>query len=189
MYGLVNKAVEGLVVSNFGEKIWEQIKQKASVDVEMFISNDSYPDSMTYELLMAAAEILDQPASELLRLLGHYWISDVAVEHYGAMMDAGGSTFHDFLRNLPNFHLRVHMIFPNLEPPVFRLTNESDNRMELVYESKRGGLEMFVVGLLEGLGKRYNVKLDICQKDYEEADSGDGYNQKLFVIQWYPNRQ
>jgi hypothetical protein len=184
MYGLVNKAVEGLVVSNFGEETWEQIKERASVDIDMFISNDSYSDSITYDLLVAASEVLDQPASELLRLLGHYWISDVAVQHYGAMMDAGGSTFHDFMKNLPNFHRRVHMIFPNLEPPQFRVINETDNRMELVYESKRQGLEMFVVGLLEGLGKRYDIKLDICKEDYKEDDKEDGYNQKLFVIQW-----
>ena len=53
MYGLVNKAVEGLVVSNFGEETWEQIKGRASVDIDMFISNDSYPDSITYDLLVA----------------------------------------------------------------------------------------------------------------------------------------
>ena len=58
MYGLVNKAVEELVVSNFGEDKWELIKSKAGVDVDVFISNESYPDSMTYDLVGAASEVL-----------------------------------------------------------------------------------------------------------------------------------
>ena len=33
MYGLVNRAVEDLVCTNFGEETWEKIKEKAGVDV------------------------------------------------------------------------------------------------------------------------------------------------------------
>jgi hypothetical protein len=31
MYGLVNQAIQGLVVDNFGEDNWKAIKQKAGV--------------------------------------------------------------------------------------------------------------------------------------------------------------
>ncbi|MBT6804196.1 MAG: heme NO-binding protein, partial [Verrucomicrobia bacterium] len=72
MYGLVNKAVQGLIIENYGEETWDKIRMRANVDVEMFISNESYSDSMTYDLLVAASEIVNQPASELLRLLGNY---------------------------------------------------------------------------------------------------------------------
>ena len=54
MYGLVNKAVQGLIIENYGEETWDKIKMRANVDVEMFISNESYSDSMTYDLLVAA---------------------------------------------------------------------------------------------------------------------------------------
>ena len=56
MYGLVNKAIEDLVVSNFGEDKWEAIKAKAGVDVEVFVSNEAYPDDITYNLVGAASE-------------------------------------------------------------------------------------------------------------------------------------
>ena len=42
MYGLVNKAIEELVVTEFGKDKWQLIKQKAGVDVEVFISNEGY---------------------------------------------------------------------------------------------------------------------------------------------------
>ena len=185
MYGLVNKAVEGLVISNYGEETWEKIKQKAGVDVEVFISNDPYPDNMTYDLLIAASEVLDAPAEDLLRLLGHYWISDIAVQHYGSMMDAGGGTLLEFMKNLPNFHRRVKMIFPQLEPPIFRVQKEGASFMELIYESKRNGLDMFVVGLLEGLGKRYEVDLKIQQRPHTEGNPGDHINRTLFTVEWH----
>lgn len=183
MYGLVNKAVEGLVISNYGEETWERIKQKAGVDVEIFISNDPYPDNITYDLLTAATEVLDARAEDILRLLGHYWISDVAVQHYGALMNANGNTLLEFMKNLPNFHRRVKMIFPQLEPPVFHLQKEGESSMELIYESKRNGLDMFVVGLLEGLGKRFNVDVNIEQRPCPDGATSDHVNRRLFIVQ------
>ena len=76
------------------------------------------------------------------------------------------------------------MIFPNLEPPIFHVQSESENRMDLVYESKRNGLENFVIGLLEGLGNRYAVKLKIEQSELPSDDKKQGVNRSLFVIQW-----
>lgn len=184
MYGLVNKAVEGLILSNYGEETWDKIKQSAGVDVEIFISNDPYPDNITYDLLKAATEILKTPTADLLRWLGHYWISNIAVQHYGAMMDAGGDTLLEFMKNLPNFHRRVKMIFPELEPPVFRLQREEESSMELIYESTRNGLEMFVVGLLEGLAKRYNVEIHIQQHPYPAENTKDHINRVLFMVEW-----
>lgn len=34
MYGMVNKAVEGLVCQQFGEEAWEAIKERAGVEVD-----------------------------------------------------------------------------------------------------------------------------------------------------------
>jgi len=36
MYGLVNQAIQGLVIDNFGSENWNKIKQKAGV------TNDSF---------------------------------------------------------------------------------------------------------------------------------------------------
>jgi hypothetical protein len=104
MDGLVNKGVEDLVVSNFGEEKWELIKSKAAVDVDVFISNEGYPDEITYKLVGAASEVMGTP----------HWVLKTAAKSYGPMMKSGGSTLKEFLGNLPNFHTRVAMIYPNL---------------------------------------------------------------------------
>jgi F420-0:gamma-glutamyl ligase-like protein len=115
MYGLVNKAVEELVVTNFGEEKWEAIKAKAGVDVEVFISNQAYPDDITYKLVGAASEVLGMAADDILVAFGEHWVLKTAAQSYGPMMKAGGKSLKEFLVNLPNFHTRVAMIYPNLE--------------------------------------------------------------------------
>ena len=66
MYGMVNKAVEEMVCMHHGEPVWERIKARAGVDVDVFMSNEGYPDEMTYKLVGAASEVLDVPAPQIL---------------------------------------------------------------------------------------------------------------------------
>ena len=58
MYGIVNKAIQGLVVENFGEEAWLKIKQKSGVTHDVFLSNEPYPDEDTYTLAITAGEVL-----------------------------------------------------------------------------------------------------------------------------------
>jgi hypothetical protein len=88
------------------------------------------------------------------------------------------------MKNLPNFHRRVAMIFPNLEPPSFSILKEEKNSLHLIYESTRNGLEMFVVGILEGLAKRHKIKIKIDQSKLENDEPVEGLNQTLFIIDW-----
>ena len=39
MYGIVNKAIEDLVIANFGEDKWEAIKERSGINIDFFISN------------------------------------------------------------------------------------------------------------------------------------------------------
>ena len=43
---------------------------KAGVDVEVFMSNEGYPDEITYSLVAAASEVLRTPAEQILAWLG-----------------------------------------------------------------------------------------------------------------------
>ena len=68
MYGLINKAIEDLVLTEFGEEPWEKIKIKANVQVETFLAMESYPDEITYNLVGAAAQVLNLPAETILKI-------------------------------------------------------------------------------------------------------------------------
>lgn len=180
MYGMVNKAIEDLVVTNFGSEQWEAIKSKAGVDVDVFLSNESYPDKMTYDLVGAASEVLGIAASGILIAFGEHWVLNTARQGYGSMLEANGRTLPEFLINLPSFHTRVAMIFPDLQPPRFNCTDVLENSLVLHYYSHRPGLTDFVVGLLQGLGKMFNTPTEI---QITERKS-DGADHDVFLVGW-----
>ena len=95
-------------------------------------------------------------------------------------MDAGGADFFEFMENLPNFHTRVAMIFPNLQPPRFEVLSKTDDSLRLGYFSHREGLAPFVVGLISGLGKRFDQRLEINHVvQRSEASDHDEFEVKL----------
>ncbi len=182
MYGMVNKAVEDMVRLHHGEAVWEDIKNRAGVDVEVFISNESYPDDITYKLVGAASEALCLPADQILVGFGEHWILHTAHEGYGGLMRAAGSSLPEFLRNLPNFHSRVSMIFPDLSPPRFQCLDITQDSLKLHYFSHRPGLAPFVVGLMQGLGKMFRTPVTVRQLEFKRL----GADHDIFDVTWTP---
>jgi len=180
MYGMVNKAIEDMITSQHGEELWERVRARAGVNVEVFISNESYPDEITYGLVVAASEILEQPAADILHAFGEWWVLKTANEGYGALMKAAGKTLPEFLINLPNFHTRVAMIFPRLHPPLFRCSDVTETSLHLHYLSHRQGLSPFVCGLLAGLGKMFETPVDI--QHVMQKDQGDDHD--VYLVSW-----
>lgn len=171
MYGLVNKAIQQLVCSEFDESLWDEIKRKAGVTVEEFVSMSAYEDALTYDLVGAASEILDIPVPDLLDAFGEYWTVYTATEGYGHILAMAGATLPEFLTNLDAMHVRVAETYPDLKPPSFHYHQTSDTESELHYYSIREGLAPMVVGLVRGLGKRFQVQLRI-RHTQKRADIG-----------------
>lgn len=180
MYGMVNKAVEDMVCRNFGALTWKLIKRQAGIDIEVFLSNEPYPDEVTYRLVAAASEILRTPAADILEAFGRHWVLHTAQEGYGALLRAAGKSLPEFLLNLPNFHGRVAMIFPELRPPRFECSEVTACSLKLHYFTHRQGLESFVVGLVHGLGKMYKTPVTV---DLATARSR-GADHDIFDVAW-----
>lgn len=180
MYGIVNKAIEDLVRENFGDDKWEAIKERSGVDVDFFLSNEPYDDSVTYKLAQAAADETGMSVENVLVAFGEWWVLRTSREKYGALLQAGGSNLASFLRNLPVFHNRIMLIYPKLTPPEFRVSNETENSIDLHYLSARQGLQSFVQGLLLGIGKLYNqaITVDLLQS----RTTGDSH--EIFRVSW-----
>ncbi|UTW63946.1 heme NO-binding domain-containing protein [bacterium SCSIO 12741] len=180
MYGIVNQAIQGLVTENFGEDKWEAIKAKAEIDTDFFMSNESYDDSVTYNLVGAASEVLEVPASAVLSAFGEYWILKTGMENYGSLLASGGDNFKEFLVNLPNFHSRVMLMYPELTPPEFQVTDVTDNTMHVHYFSEREGLADFVTGLLKGIGKMFQKNVDVEMVESRDA----GADHEVFLVKF-----
>ena len=180
MYGIVNKAIEDLVKTNFGEEKWEAVKQRSGVDVDFFISNEPYDDDITYKLAGAVSEEMQITVGQVLGAFGEWWILKTGKEKYGGLMEAGGNNLREFLVNLPVFHNRIMLMYPKLTPPEFKVSHIEENSIRVHYFSKRLGLQEFVRGLLSGLAKMYSVEVII-----ELLQSRDeGSNHEIFKVSW-----
>jgi hypothetical protein len=180
MYGMVNRAIEQMVVSAHGPAVWENIKERAGVDVDIFISSEGYPDALTYNLVGAASAELGVPADQILEAFGVHWVVKTTQEGYSDMMSAGGKTLREFLLNLPNFHARLSMIFPHLAPPEFKVDDLGETSVRLHYFSGRPGLAPFVKGLMVGLGQSYNQRVIV----EHNASKAEGADHDEFTINW-----
>jgi hypothetical protein len=180
MYGIVNRAVEELIIERFGLDKWEEIKHKAGFNSEGFMTLKPYPDALTYKLVGAASEILNVPADTLLEAFGEYWILYTAEKGYGEMLNLAGDSFPSFLKNLNMLHGRVSNLMPELAPPQFECRNEKENSIELIYRSHRNGMIPMLYGLIKGLAKRFNKEVVI-----EEIDSSVEENTTvIFLLTW-----
>ena len=180
MYGIVNKAIQDLVTETFGEDKWEAVKEKSAVDVDFFLSNEPYDDSITYKLVGAAAEVLNIPAGEVLQAFGEWWVLKTGKEKYGGLMEAGGNNLKEFLVNLPLFHNRIMLMYPKLTPPEFKVSDVEENSIHVHYHSEREGLQEFVRGLMSGLGKMYEVEVGV---ELLQSRS-DGSSHEIFKVSW-----
>ena len=177
MYGLVNKAVQDLIVTKFGQEKWIEIKEEAAIDVETFVSMDSYPDEVTYKLVGAASVVLGIPAETILETFGEYWTEFTAKEGYGEVFSLAGNTFLEFIQNLDNLHSRVGLSFPKLEPPRFHCSDITEDSLRLHYYSDRDGLAPMVSGLIRGLAKHFETEVH-ASLDKSRAN-GDDHDEFL----------
>lgn len=163
-----------------GEGVWREIRRRAGVEDELFISNQDYPDEVTYRLVGAASELLQQPVETLLHKLGEHWVLHTALRSFGAMMAAGGNSLGEFLENLPVFHDRVALLYPKLVPPRFEISDRAEGSLRLHYFSDRAGLTAFVGGLISGLGRMFSTpaRSTLLQSRARGAD------HDVFLVEW-----
>ncbi|MDI1313275.1 heme NO-binding domain-containing protein [Prosthecobacter sp.] len=180
MYGLVNKALQDLLVANHGEDTWQRVKSKVGVEDELFISTEPDLDETICMFVAAAAEVLNRPGGEILNLFNCWWILNTARHGYSQLLKAGGHSLGEVLQNQPNFHTRIKMMFPALHPFKFEWTDVESAELRLHYRSHRRRLSAFVIGLMEDLGEMFAVVVRIMH----EQQVDQGADNDVFHIAW-----
>ena len=163
MYGLVNRAVEGLVTEKFGVDAWQRICARAGLDDPQFVAMEAYDDAVTYGLVGAAAAELGLEPAAVLEAFGDYWTTYTIEEGYGDLLTMMGSSLDEFLDNLDSMHALIAGTMPKLMPPSFEREAKDDGSSILHYRSEREGLAPMVLGLLKGLARRFSVTITVEQ--------------------------
>lgn len=80
-----------------------------------------------------------------------------------------GDSLKEYLLNLPAFHNRISLIYPELTPPEFRLTKIADNEMEIQYLYKRKDILPYVLGYLSGITQFFDKNGKVSIAPAEES--------------------
>lgn len=180
MYGLVNQTIHDLVIERFDQETWLKVKNEGGIDIDLFLSNEAYDDSITFDLANAVSKVTNLTLQDVFFALGEHWVIKTGMVKYASLMKAGGDDFKEFLINLPSFHSRIMLMFPNIKPPEFNILNVQENSLILHYYSTREGLTDFMHGLINGLSILYKVESKIVLK----SKKSDLQNYDEFEIAW-----
>jgi len=180
MYGMVNRGIEELITAEYGPEVWADVKVSAAVDVDIFISNEDYPEEMTPALVLASSKRLGVPEEEIMRKFGIHWVTQTAARDYRDMLSACGTSLREFLCNLPQLHQRISLLFPHLDPPTFRWSELRERSLHLHYHSRRSGYTHFVEGLLLGLGLYFRQPVRVSMVALKSA----GSDHDEFLVEW-----
>lgn len=175
---MVNNAIKNMIVEHYGEDQWEKVQDHSKVDEDIFISMNANPDEPTYNMVVAASEILEIEVGSLLEEVGEYWLLFTAKEGYAEMLDMFGNNMLEFLQNLNHLHSRVGSVMPEFQPPTFESEETKDGNILLHYHSDRPGLASMVIGILKGLSKKFNQPCTISKI----ATKGEGTDHDIFEI-------
>lgn len=173
MHGIIHKALKDMVTEEFGEESWQKIELAASNQGEIYIGTQSYSDDVTYGLIISATKELGVDIDVCLERFGEYWILDAAPSSYADVLNATSSDIIGFFRNINSLHDRITSTFPLYIPPEFSIQELGNDLYEIHYISTRKGLCYFVIGLLKGVGKRFNKTLEVIEFRQLESESGE----------------
>ncbi len=155
MYGIVNRAIRDLVLSQAGPEHWSQICDQAGLIETDFSDTARYDDELSFELVAAASAVLGLTSEEILIRFGRHWILYTGKDGWGPLLDMAGDDLRSTVAGLDALHSRVQASMPGSRMPSFTSIDRGDGALEVEYRSDREGLIPMVQGLFEGLAERF----------------------------------
>ena len=180
MYGLVNRALQSLVINKLGREGWIEVCRKVHLDESDFVNFMPYPDSVTYQIAAVAAQKMNFTLDQALEAFGEHWILFTVDEGYGDLISICGSSFVEFLNNINSLHARIRLLHPSISPPKITCSDIQKNSVKIHYFSHRDGLAPMVVGLIKGLAKRFNTSVNITLIQAK----ADGHDHDEFEVKF-----
>lgn len=167
MYGWINQCLEDLVLKNFGQSIWDKIREEAGCYVQSgeFIRSVHYDDKMTVDMVVAASKILGHSVEDLLELFGTHFVDFLEMKGYSGPIRGQGNNLREWIFNINEPHRLLSSRFPNGSLPEFWTEEDpedSDCILLHYYSTREGGLGAIVVGVVKkGAQKYFNREVNM----------------------------
>ena len=171
MKGTIFNLFEQFLDENYGEDSFFKVHQKSMQDLETkepFVGPKNYPDA---DMMCIVAQSLQEVKEDNIEILLNKF-GEFSLIH---LLDTGKSFMKEYdhpkpmLQDLDGvIHVEVKKVFSGANPPRFYCIDEGEDKLTMIYESERKMYD-FYEGLITGLAKHYNMKID-CVRDFREYE-------------------
>jgi hypothetical protein len=164
MKGTIVKCLEELVITQFGRDKWEKSLSDIGLDAStVFWPRADIDDGQVLKLVGALCGNLDISLPQAADAFGDYWVNVYSQKMYPLYYERN-ATARDFLLDMDTVHTEMTRSMQNARPPKFEYEWKDEKTLVMHYKSHRGLLD-FVVGLVRGVGKRYDEALQVTKID------------------------
>lgn len=150
MYGIIYVAIKDYAEATFNTDIWQSVLEHSGLSINLNTTELPYDEDKIYILAEALSAVTGTTLDDALFGMG-FQVPTTTSQKYPEVMLSRGDSLKEYLLNLPAFHNRISLIYPELTPPEFRLTKIADNEMEIQYLYKRKDITAYVLGYLSGI--------------------------------------
>jgi hypothetical protein len=161
-----------LVKTNFGEDKWREILKRTELSnpekYRQSITGMDIVDEKAMEVVKATTEVLGITLEQAADAFGEYWVCKYAPRFYGNIYKRFKNA-REFVEGMDEVHQEVTQLVPNSKPPRFDIEVIDDKRLKVRYKSERDML-IFYIGLVKGLGKYFNVPLEVKQLSKDQVE-------------------
>ncbi|CAF0994520.1 unnamed protein product [Adineta ricciae] len=185
-YGIIMDTVRDGILRSYGPMLWKRIVSEVHIPSETFEFYERYDDHILINICDCMVEILNDGTREsFLQFFGANFIHYFYRYGFDKILRVAGRTLRDFLFVIDQLHDSNRFTFPQMQHPLFHVTEEDNHGVILHYKSVRFGLAHFAIGGLSAVASLlFNLKdLNVViQKDL----SNDRYSHIVFHVQ-FPN--
>ena len=174
MKGIIFTEFLEMVERDYGFEILNQIIDKAQLESKGVYSGvGTYNHKEFGSLVQVLSKHTKENDSEILKKYGHY-VFQTFYKNYSSFFANINHPFELLEQVDSHIHKDVQKLYPDAELPRFETVRVRNNRMEMLYTSKRR-MEYFALGLMEASFVHYTT---YCSIEMKEMSS----DSVLFII-------
>lgn len=178
MYGVIYVAIKDYAEAQLGPDRWEAALSQSGATVDFTLTEQPYNDAVTYRLAQAIAAAQGTTLAATLYDIGKQVILTTNTK-FNNIMSSRGGTLREYLINLPNYHNRISLIYPELTPPEFRISDPEDSSLVLHYRKRHKEMLPYVEGYINGLASIFKEDVAIAPQP-----DNDNNTELTYKISW-----
>ena len=157
MHGLICKSLEGFLKDCHGDNAWQSVLRRVDAWFDRFEMLRIYDNALIAEVLLAAAEEIDDDPYHILEDMGHWLCTHPPMEPFRRLIRFSGATFVDLIYSLDEIRDRAAMALPGIDLPCFAVSEREPGCFDVVARWEVPGACAMLRGILRAMADDYGA--------------------------------